>query len=315
MNGQLYTLNYGKICLAAVDQIEKKPIFHYHPGSYLYSIGTFGCNLDCAGCQNFQLAKGSIQDIPYEIKSPGAVVAEALSKEVDGIAWTFNEPIIWSEYVIDTSIIAKNNGLFSMLNTNGFIKEEARDELLQCIDVMKIDIKGFSDDTYRTFCNGRLNPVLETCIAAKDAGIHVELAYLLVPRINDSNEEVHSLTNWMSKKMGAEVPLHFFRFSPIYKLSNLNQESMERMVSAKKIAQDSGLKYVYFGGTVSPDDQATYCPSCGELLISRIGEEASEKLFVKKTQVSRFCPTYSGINVKMNNGKCPKCGNQIKVIL
>jgi len=315
MEGQLYSTNYGKVCVAAVDQIEKKPMFHYRPGSYLYSVGTFGCNLDCANCQNFQLARGSASNTPFESITPEALLLQALAKEVDGIGWTFNEPIVWSEFLIDASVLAKKKELYTMMNTNGFIQKGAREELFTYIDAIKIDIKGFTEGFYEKYCNGRLGPVLDTCVAAKEAGIHVEIAYLLMPEINDSEEEIQQFAKWVLSKMGQDTPVHFFRFSPAYKLSHLNQESMAKMASARSSAIDCGLHYVYYGGTISTEEQNTRCPKCGELLISRKGKEPSEKLFVKKSQVSRFCPTFSDVDIKMHDGKCSKCGTSVSILL
>jgi pyruvate formate lyase activating enzyme len=310
---QLFTLNYGKVCVATVDSIEKKPIFHYRPGSKLYSVGTAGCNLECASCQNYELAKGVIGHIPYTSMTPEAIVGEAIAKGADGLGWTFNEPVVWSEFVVDASVEAKKKGLYSMINTNGFIQKGAREDLLSAIDVMKIDVKAFSDEFYRSICNGMLDPVLETCTVARERGVHVELAYLMVPGMNDSDVELKAFATWARDSMGPDVPVHLFRFSPEYKLLQLPKESMERMRQAREIAKSAGIHYVYIGGVIAADEQNTYCPSCGELIVSRRGEEPSEKLFVKGDQMSKFCPSFSDIVVRAEGGRCPKCGEEIKI--
>lgn len=312
---QLYTLNYGRICVAAVDSIEKKPIFHYRPGSIIYSVGTVGCNLDCANCQNFQLARGNIDIIPFKEMKPEELVSETLLKGAEGIGWTFNEPTVWAEFVMDTSEEGRRKGLYSMMNTNGFIAKGAREDLLPCIDVMKIDVKSFRDEFYRKICNGRLDPVLETCVAAMEYGTHVELAYLMIPQLNDSDEELREFSKWVAGTMGSDVPVHLFRFSPAFRMAYLPNESPERMLSARAIAMRAGLRFVYFGGLVSAEEQATRCPRCGEVLISRMGEEPAEKVFVRDAQMSRFCPSFSNVKVNIKEAACPRCGEPIKIRL
>ena len=315
---ELQSLNYGKICVATVDSIEKKPIFHYKPGSKLYSIGTIGCNFDCEGCQNSELARGGGgRRMPFTEMSPETLVSEALSKKVNGIGWTFNEPIVWAEFVIDTSVAARKKGLFSMMNTNGFIGKKARDDLLPNIDVMKIDIKSFSEAFYRENCKGTLRPVLETCVSAKEQGIHVELAYLMIPELNDSDAEIRQFSLWVAEVMGTEVPVHLFRFSPAYRLAHLNKEPLYRMKKAREIAMASGLAYVYFGGFISDsaEGQNTCCPCCGEVLISRKCDIPTEKICVKGAQISRFCPNFSNVTVNMRGSSCPRCGAPIQIKL
>lgn len=310
---QLSSLNYGKICVTTLDSIEKKPLFHYRPGSKLYSVGTVGCNLDCPACQNFMLARGST-DTPFTEVAPADLVFEAQSRGADGIGWTFNEPVVWAEYVIDVSMEGSKKGLYSVMNTNGFIEKKARDDLLPHIDAMKVDVKSFNEAFYRS-CGGMLDPVLETCIASKEHGVHLELAYLLIPGLNDAQQELESFSSWVVATLGRDVPVHLFRFSPAYKLKHMRQESLERMQAARHIALSSGLKYVYFGGVVSREEQSTRCSRCGTLLISR-DEGVSEKLFVRQAQVSRFCPNFSNVAVNVaEGGKCPDCGEPINIKL
>jgi pyruvate formate lyase activating enzyme len=312
-SGSLESLNYGRVSVAAVDNIEKKPIFHFRPGSTLLSVGTIGCNLDCDYCQNSQLARGEPGRVPWTYYSPRAMVEEALEREVDGLAWTFNEPVVWAEYVVDVSKLARESSLYSMVNTNGFISGKARDELFGTIDAIKIDIKSFREGTYRKVCRGGLRPVLETCLKASEAGLHLEIAYPMIPSVNDSAEEMAALFNWVADNLGNETPLHLFRFSPSFRMSHLKQETISRMREARSEAMEAGLRYVYLGGMVSEGEQNTYCPRCGSLVVSRVGKEADEKLYVLKEQMSRFCPSFSGVKVRLDNGNCPRCGEAIRL--
>ena len=312
---RLYTINYGRVCVAVVDSIEKKPIFHFRPGSTLYSVGTIGCNLDCAYCQNYGLVRGNFDNVPFREMDPQGLVREALSKEVDGIGWTFNEPTVWAEYVIDASAEGRRKNLYSMINTNGFITKKAREDLLPHIDVLKVDVKGFREEFYRNVCNGSLDPVLGTCIAAKEYGAHVELAYLMIPQLNDSDEEMRDFSEWTVGAMGADVPVHFFRFSPAFRLSHLPQESLDRMRLARAIARRAGLKFVYLGGLISSEEQLTRCPKCGAALVYRKGMEHTEKIFAGGAQMSRFCPSFSEVKVDMTGPMCPHCGEPIKIRL
>jgi pyruvate formate lyase activating enzyme len=313
IGGALRTLNYGRVSVMALDNIEKKPIFHFRPGSTLLSIGTMGCNLDCNYCQNSQLARGDAEGVPSTFYPPKALVGEALEEEVNGIAWTFNEPVVWTEYVIDASRLARGKGLFSMANTNGYIAGKARDELLEAIDVIKVDIKAFRKGTYSQVCKGELHAVLETCVKAKEAGVHLEIAYTMLPGINDSMDEMANLFDWVTSNLGNETPLHLFRFSPSFRMSHLKEEPIARMREARSEAMKVGLKYVYFGGVISEEEQNTFCPRCGNLIVSRVGREPDEKLYVKKAQMSRFCPSFSGVEVHLEDGRCPRCGEAIRI--
>ena len=311
----MFSTNYGKVCVSTVDPIEKKPIFHYRPGARLYSLGTFGCNMDCLNCQNFTLARSNGHDLPYVEMKAEDVVSEAINKGAHGIGWTFNEPIVWSEFVLEVSKEANRRGIFSMLNTNGFIEPYPRSELLEFTQVMNIDVKGFSEEFYKKNCGAELRPVLDTCVAAKRSGVHVELTYLLIPDLNDSTEEIRSFCEWAVNDMGSDTPVHFFRFRPFYKLSDLPEQTIEKLNEAYLIAKEVGLKFPYHAGVVGDQRQNTYCPKCGDLVIRRASEEVSEKICVKKMEVSRFCPTFSDVEVRLVDRACPRCGECIPVVV
>ncbi len=310
--GKMITQTYGRVCVTAVDPVEKKPIFHFHPGAILYSVGTFGCTLDCGYCQNSVLVRSRFEETPSKYLSPEELVRSALEKKVDGIGWTFNEPIVWSEYIIDVSRLAKREGLFSLLNTNGYIGPEAREELLDNIDVIKVDIKGFEEKTYHDMCQGRLAPVLETCIRAKDKGIHLELAYPVIPGRTNDKRMLARFADWVIEELDRDIPVHLFRFQPAYLFSTVPSPEMQEMYACKQVLLDAGLRFVYLGG-VTGEDQDTRCPSCRKVVISRKAEEAIEKVFVKKEQVSRFCPTFSKVHNLTRDGCCPFCGESLPI--
>lgn len=312
--GILCSLNYGKVCVSTCDPIEKKPIFHYRPGSRLYSLGTFGCNMDCMNCQNFNLARSKGDDLPCVEMSAEDVVREAKGKGAQGIGWTFNEPVVWAEFILDTAEEANRQGLFVLLNTNGFIQREPRDEILRFTQVMNIDVKGFTEKFYENNCGAKLKPILETCTAAKGAGVHVELTYLLIPGLNDSEEEIRKFCEWVVDEMGPDTPVHFFRFRPFYRLSNLPAQTIEKLREAYDIAKSTGVRFPYHAGVVGDQRQNTYCPKCGELVVKRASEEVIDKVCVKKTEVSRFCPTFSEVEVRLQDGACPGCGEFIPVV-
>ncbi|MDW5564180.1 MAG: AmmeMemoRadiSam system radical SAM enzyme [Methanomassiliicoccus sp.] len=314
VRGTLITRTYGTVCARAVDVIEKKPIFHYRPGSKLLSLGTFGCNLTCACCQNAALARSSGGDLPHLDMAPEEVVNLAVTEKVQGIAWTFNEPTVWSEFIIDTAELARPRGLFTMINTNGYILAPAAEELMASVDVANIDIKGFTDRFYRRHCGGSLQEVLDTCLMAKEKGVHVELTCLLIPGLNDSAEEVADLSRWVVDNMGTNTPLFFYRFHPAHELSELPVQSMEVMERSVATARRLGLRHVYLGGVTGEGGQDTLCPSCGFLAVERTSLKPSEGLCLKGPGVSRFCPTFE-VKLNIEEARCPRCGTALPIDL
>jgi pyruvate formate lyase activating enzyme len=309
-SGEIRSLTYGRVCVTAVDPIEKKPVFHFHPGAKLFSVGTFGCNLDCAFCQNEVLARSHSTDVPSKYLAPEDLVQMATEKKVDGIGWTFNDPVVWSEYIIDVSRLANARGLFTLLNTNGYIEKEAREDLLENVDAVKVDIKGFDEQIYHELCRAKLGPVLDTCSSIKERGIHLELAYPVIPGRTDDPRMMAKFADWAVAELGRDTPVHLFRFQPAYRLKDLRSLDMDELLKRKRILTEAGLRYVYMGGVIG-EDQDTRCPACGVVVISRRAEEANEKVFVKKEQVSRFCPTFANVEVFTRNGCCPHCGESL----
>ena len=313
--GKMVALNYGKVCVSAFDPIEKKPIFHFKPGAKLLSLGTFGCNLDCGNCQNSTLARMKADQAPYVLTSPEQAVEDALEKGAKGIAFTFNEPTVWMEFIMDTAARARDKGLFTLLNTNGYIEPWAADDLFDMVEVANIDVKGMSDAFYKQNCGGHLGPVLESCIAARMAGVHLELTYLLIPGKNDSAQDVRRFASFVVRELGEDVPIHLFRFQPAYKMMQVPPESMDRLLQAYEVAKEEGVQYVYLAGVVGDPHQNTMCPKCGAMLVKRSSKEPVESTYVLEEKVSRFCPTYSDVQVLLKKGGCPDCGAAVPIVL
>ncbi len=260
--GTLCSLNYGKITSFALDPIEKKPLYHFYPNSRILSIGSFGCNLTCSFCQNWQIAHREPETTYVTPKQ----LVQAAQEHQDhiGIAYTYNEPSIWYEYIYDTAPLIHEAGMKNVLVTNGFIKGSPLKKLLPHIDAMNIDLKGFTHDFYRDLCGGALAPVKETIETAIE-NCHVEITTLLVSESNDSLEEIEGLAKWVGS-ISREIPLHLSRYFPAYKME-LPPTPLAQMDAAEAIAKKY-LDYVYLGN-VAGADRNTYCPQCGEKLIDR----------------------------------------------
>ncbi|SNX52676.1 AmmeMemoRadiSam system radical SAM enzyme [Thermoanaerobacterium sp. RBIITD] len=279
-NGILYSENYGIITSLAMDPIEKKPLFHFYPGSYILSAGSYGCNLRCSFCQNWEISQ---QRLEGRYLSPEQLVTIAKKQEMNiGIAYTYNEPTIWYEYVLDSAKLAKKNGLKNVFVSNGFININPLRELLPYIDAMNIDIKAFTEDYYKRLCSGKLENVLKV-VEEAIKHCHVEITTLLVTGENDDHEEIEKLSKWLSD-IDKNIPIHFSRYFPQYKMEN-PKTPYGTLKDAYDIAKKY-LNYVYVGNILGFDNN-TYCPNCGNLLIRR----------------------NNGIYVLgIENNKCRKCG-------
>jgi len=241
-DGLLYSLVYGKTTGIALDPIEKKPLYHYHPGEYILSLGTKGCNFHCDFCQNWHISQ--VLDAPTENITSEEAVKKAKALGSFGIAYTYNEPFIWYEFVLDTAKLARINDLENVLVTNGFVNMAPLEEMLPFIDAMNIDLKSINEDFYKKVCKGALKPVLEV-IKRSARSCHVELTTLLVPTLNDSDEEIKRLVDWVYDNLGSEIPLHFSRYFPCYKMT-LPPTPIETLEKASIIAKEK-LKHVYLG--------------------------------------------------------------------
>lgn len=271
IQGKLYSMVYGRIATAHVDPIEKKPFFHFLPGSTAFSIATTGCNMRCLFCQNWEISQSFPEDVPSQSATPEQVVAQALQSGAQSIAFTYNEPVINFEYMRDIAKLAKARGLKNVVISNGYIEEAPLRELLQYIDAYKVDFKAFDQRFYKKFTGGRPEPVLKTLQIIKQSGIWLEIVVLLVTGENDSPEEIRNMARWIRENLGDSVPLHFSRFFPQYKLKNLPPTPPESILRAHAIAREEGLKYVYTGNIANPESEATYCSQSGEKAIIRKG--------------------------------------------
>ncbi len=293
--GRLYTLNYALASSVASDPIEKKPLFHFYPGTSVFSLGTVSCNFRCKHCQNYSISQTALEEAKgYLVQyTPEYAVKLARDYGCSGLAWTYNEPTIWFEYTYDSARLAKENGLYTVYVTNGYFTEEALDTIAPYMDAMNIDVKGFTEDFYREISAGRLEPVKESVERAVKKGIHVEIAYLVVPRLNDSDEEIREFVDWAAG-VDVDMPVHFTGFHPDYKLMHLPPTPVETLEKAREMGLEK-LHYVYVGNVLGHKGENTYCYNCGELLIERWG------FMVRQMRLTK-------------DNKCPACGTKIKII-
>lgn len=286
LKGKLITLNYGKITAHNLDPIEKKPLYHFYPGKSIFSIGSFGCNLKCSFCQNYSIAHG----VPESIQTTPENIAEIANNQEEniGVAYTYNEPSIWYEFVLETARLVKEKDKMNVVVSNGYINREPLLKLIPYIDAMNIDLKAFSNKFYRDICKGKKNPVLET-IMTVEKYCHVEITTLLIEGLNTKEEEIMELSKWIAS-INEDIPLHLSRYYPMYKMS-LPPTSIEKIIRLSNIARKY-LNYVYVGNIYGKDNN-TYCPNCKALIVSRG--------FNTKT-------------VNLNNKTCNNCGKEIKII-
>jgi pyruvate formate lyase activating enzyme len=276
-HGTLFSLIYQSCSSIAVDPIEKKPLYHFFPGSLVLSLGSVGCTFRCDHCQNYNISmvrpeEQSLRDIPAEQLS-----TIAKEKNCAGVAWTYNEPTIWHEYTIEAAKKVKDAGLYTVYVTNGYIEEEPLNEIAPYLDAMNIDVKAFNEEFYKKICKAKLAPVLQTCERAKTLGVHLELTYLVIPGHNDTPSEIKEFCQWIAEKLGVETPVHFSRFHPDYKMADVPATPLGTLLACHTAAKDAGLQYIYLGNIGHGDYDNTYCPSCRNLLIERYGFSARVK--------------------------------------
>ena len=298
IDGKLYALNYRKAIACHIDPIEKKPFFHFLPGSYSLSIATVGCNFACKNCQNWDISqafKGK-KEIPGEDLSPEEVVNLALENNLPGISYTYTEPTIFLEYALDTMKLAKKAGLKNNFVSNGFMTEESAKLVIPYLDADNIDIKGFSDEFYRENCGGKLKPVLETAKLMKKSGVWIEITTLAIPGESDSEEMFRGIAKFIYHELGPETPWHISQFSGTisWKLQHIPDTPVETLEKGYKIGKEIGLKYVYTGNVPGLPSENTTCPKCKTVAINRMN-------YI--------------IHRHDKNGKCPKCGQDLNLIL
>ncbi|MFH1406812.1 MAG: AmmeMemoRadiSam system radical SAM enzyme, partial [Candidatus Omnitrophota bacterium] len=279
IDGTLYTLVYGLPCAVHMDPIEKKPMFHMLPGTQILSIATAGCNLRCIFCQNWEISQALPQETQNVDLPPQDVIALAKKYNSPSVAFTYTEPTVFFEYMIDTAKLAKENGIKTVMHSCGYINEEPLRELCKYLDGANVDLKGFSDEFYKKIGNGKLEPVLNSLKTLKRQGVWLEITNLIMPAMNDDPKMIRSMCKWIVENLGPDVPLHFSRFYPAHKLTNLAATPIKTLEDAQKIAKQEGLKYVYIGNVPGHSGENTYCPRCYRLLIERVG------YFVKENNI------------------------------
>jgi pyruvate formate lyase activating enzyme len=289
--GTYYTLVHSRVCAAHVDPVEKKPFFHFAPGSMAFSIATAGCNVNCKMCQNWEISQVRPEQVNNTYLPPRDLAALAKQYRCPLLAYTYSEPVVFCEYVLDASDAGHAAGLKSVVVTGGFIQEEPLKQLCRQVDAIKVDLKAFSEKYYKDIVNGQLRPVLNALLIIHHQGIWNEIVYLVVPTLNDSDGEFQALARWVRTELGPDVPLHFSRFLPEYLLKNLAPTPLPTLERAKAIAEAEGIHYVYIGNVPGHPAENTYCPKCRRVLVERTG------LMVR--------------GIHLNRGKCQFCQQPI----
>lgn len=295
-DGTLFTLIYNTVSSEAVDPIEKKPLYHFLPGTLSYSQGTIGCNFRCKHCQNWNISQMSLEQAYTREITPEESVARAVDSGCASMSWTYNEPTIWHEFTCDSARMAHEAGLKTVYVTNGYITEEALRDISPHLDAFRVDIKAFRDEFYRKVCGAHLQPVLDSAVVARELGMHIEVVNLIIPGQNDETLETLALIEWIRDNLGIRTPVHFTRFYPMYKMGDVEPTPVATLENAWQMAKDAGLEYPYVGNVAGHKYENTFCPDCGALLIDRNGYRIVR-------------------NVITEDKKCPECGHRIMVIM
>ena len=290
-DGKYYSLVYGAPCAMHLDPIEKKPFFHVLPATQSFSLATAGCNLQCKFCQNWEISQASPEEVYSYDVSPELVVKKAKEMGARSIAYTYVEPTIFYEYMLDIGLLARKAGLLNVCHSNGFINPGPLGDLCRVMDAANIDLKGFTETFYRDLCNGELAPVLETLKTLKKEKVHIEITNLVIPSMNDEMSVVKEMCLWINKELGPDTPVHFSRFYPLYKLRSVPPTPVSTLDKVRGAALSAGLEYVYIGNIPGHEAENTFCPKCRKRLIQRTG------YMVGETQVKA--------------GKCRYCGKPI----
>jgi pyruvate formate lyase activating enzyme len=294
IQGKIYNSGFAKLSSINVDPIEKKPLYHFLPASLTYSIGGFGCNMRCLNCQNASISQVSYENIDVKNILPNELGKNLTNNNCQSVSWTYNEPTINLEYVLESSLIIRSLGLKNVYVSNGYMSEESLDFLLPNIDAFNIDLKFMTNNRYKKICKTNLDPILDNLKKIYKNKNHLEITNLLINDLNTSNESIKLLVDFIHDELGKEVPVHFSRFFPHYKMANYPPTNPHYLLKAKEIAIESGLDYVYLGNFNT--DVNTYCPNCGELLFDRNVYEIIDKN-------------------KIKDNKCVKCNKKLNFIL
>jgi pyruvate formate lyase activating enzyme len=297
-NGRLFSLVYGYPVALNIDPIEKKPLFHFLPGTNTYSLGTFGCNLACQNCQNWdisQLKKLEPKISNLDHYEPERIVEEALGNECKSISYTYNEPTVFAEYALDIMEIARSYGLKNVWVSNGFMSDDLLDRLIPLLDAINIDLKSMDGEFYKENCGARLEPVLANLKRIKSEQSHLEITSLIIPGMTDEIESLYRLAEFIAVDLDTDTPWHISKFSPeiSWKLKSLKPTGEDVLYEAYEIGKEAGLKYVYIGNVPGDQKENTYCPSCGELAIRRLGYN---------------------IERQDNDGRCEYCDKSLDII-
>ncbi len=269
IKGEMFLETYGMVSSMSLDPIEKKPLYHFYPGSLIYSIGSYGCNLSCKFCQNHEISQCLPENMErHRIHSPQEVLALSMQKRSNiGIAFTYNEPSVWIEYLMDIAVLSKSRGLKNVMVTNGFINQQPLDDLMDVIDAFNVDLKGFTEDFYLTQTMSKLEPVKQNLERIKNAGKHLEITHLLVTEKNDDVNDFTAMVKWIKETLGEDTVLHLSRYFPNYKL--FAPPTPPEMLEVFGEVAKQYLKYVYLGNVASAKGQNTYCPQCHQKVIDR----------------------------------------------
>lgn len=286
-----HTLTYGNPALVQEDPIERKPFYHVMPGCQVLSISTVGCNLGCKFCEVWDMALVHPEEVHAYDMPPEEVVAHAQASGVRAISYAFGEPVTFYEYMADVAELAKEAGMLNLIHSAGYIQKKPLLELCKKLDAANIDLKSYDPNFYQEVVGGTLEPVLETLKILQEAGVHIEITNLVIPTLNDDITKISEMCSWIANELGRDIPLHFSRFYPLYKLSALPRTAVSKLEQARAAALDAGLKYVYIAKVVGHDGENTFCPTCGEMIIKRLGFVIDE--------------------MHLENGRCKYCDTPI----
>jgi pyruvate formate lyase activating enzyme len=289
--GTYYTLVHSRPCSAHVDPIEKKPLFHFLPGSQAFSIATVGCNVECKFCQNWEISQMRPEQAQSYEMPPETIAQIASERRCASIAYTYTEPVIFTEYMYDCAVAGRRKRVRSVMISNGYINPEPMKALCGVLDAVKIDLKAFRQKFYTELVAGQLQPVLDTLLLLSQQKMWFEIVYLVIPTQNDDPQELRDMCRWIAKDLGRDVPIHFSRFYPQYRLKNLSPTPAATLNHAREIAREEGLNFVYVGNLPGHEAESTVCPKCGEIVIQRVG--------------------YKILKNNLKQGKCGKCNAPI----
>lgn len=272
-SGTLYTLVYGRTIAQHIDPVEKKPLFHFYPGTTAYSIATPGCNFRCPWCQNWEISQMPRKQhfMMGEEASPQQIVADARRAGCRSIAYTYTEPIVFFDYAYDAARLAHEAGIANIYVTNGYMTEEMLKTFQPYLDAMNVDLKAFNETTYKKYARAKLQLVLDALKTAKRLGIFLEVTMLIIPGINDSPSELKTGAEFIASELGKDTPWHISRFFPAYNMSNVPPTPLETLNRALEIGREAGLNYIYIGNAPGQGNENTFCPFCGKLVVERMG--------------------------------------------